>query len=581
MSRKMPRRGQIFNSVMTPQVRRNAHNLSYESKLTLNMGDLIPIYIQDVIPGTTLVKSTDLLNRVAPLIAPLMHRVDIYLHYFFCPNRLVDENFEDFITQALNGQGEGTVLPQVLSIYNDSPILKAGTLTDYMGLPSSDTYFNGEPAQTPAESVSLLTDAHPFLIYQLIWNEYYRNEFVQDEIDIEPYFSLSTINVDSITNNAIVTIRKHNWEKDYFVSALPNTQIGDSVMVPFYGGVSVQYQSNGNPWLVKNTNGTLISSLNPAPGDGGNLIGLHQQNTQGISNLAIGLGSTTTGAQINFNQPGYDITLDPNGTLRADLDTVQAGVDILDLYRSVALQQYLQISQRAGNRYIEYILAHYNVRSSDARLQRPVFLGGRKLPLSISEVLQTSESTKESPLADMAGHGIAAGSGFDFKAYFEEYGWVIGIMFIKPRSGYMQGLPRMFTRFSPFDYAIPSFQHLGEQEIREQELFYDFTKDSYGIFTPSDTQSTNSNTKLFGYTPRYAEYKYRPDEVHGDFRTTLQFWHMTRVFDTAPSLNSKFLEVENIQRPFALNDDSNKFWVQLYHRVKCIQPLSLYGTPHI
>lgn len=224
--------------------------------------------------------------------------------------------------------------------------------------------------------------------------------------------------------------------------------------------------------------------------------------------------------------------LDPNGTLKVNVD--EMGININDLRTSNALQRWFERNARGGSRYIEQILSHFGVRSSDARLQRPQFLGGGRMPISVSEVLQTSSTDETSPQANMAGHGISAGINNGFKHYFEEHGYIIGIMSITPRSGYQQGVPRDFTKFDNMDFYFPEFAHLSEQEIKNQELFV------------SEDAAYNNGT--FGYTPRYAEYKYHPSEAHGDFRGNLSFWHLNRIFEDKPNLNTTFVECKPSNR---------------------------------
>ena len=256
--------------------------------------------------------------------------------------------------------------------------------------------------------------------------------------------------------------------------------------------------------------------------------------------------------------------LDPKGTLKVSVD--EMGVNINDLRTSNALQRWFERNARGGSRYIEQILSHFGVRSSDARLQRPQFLGGGRMPISVSEVLQTSSTDETSPQANMAGHGISAGINNGFKHYFEEHGYIIGIMSITPRSGYQQGIPKDFTKFDNMDFYFPEFAHLSEQEIKNKELFV------------SNDAAYNEGT--FGYTPRYAEYKYKASEAHGDFRGNLSFWHLNRIFEDRPNLNTTFVECNPSNRVFATSEtDDDKFWVQTYQDVRALRLMPKYGTP--
>lgn len=551
----------IFNSIRLKRPKRNVFNLSYENKLTMNMGELVPIMCMPIVPGDKFRVNTEALVRLAPLVAPMMHRVNVYTHYFFVPNRLVWNEWEDFITKGIDGE-DAPVFPQI-EIFQNSGIVVSeslfrqyftdGSLWDYLGLPSlagvgTTTYNVPNGVNTPNPfSVSQL----PFRAYQLIYNEFYRDQNLTEAVSI-PFGSGKSMEPGQVNN--LLTLRRRAWEKDYFTSALPWLQRGPEVTVPLNGGqagIDVYYQgtggtaqqwkdADGRTWTGSATyDGTFIAK----PGD-----------TTGLNAQFVGT------QQLGNRAP----ELDPNGTLKVDLD--EAGVSIQDLRTSNALQRWFERNARGGSRYIEQILAHFGVRSSDARLQRPQFLGGGKMPIAVSEVLQTSSTDATSPQANMAGHGISAGVNNGFKHYFEEHGYVIGLMSIMPRTGYQQGVPRDFTKFDNMDFYFPEFAHLSEQEIKNQELFV------------SNDPTYNSGT--FGYTPRYAEYKYHESEAHGDFRGNMAFWHLNRIFNDKPNLNTTFVECNPSNRVFATSaTQDDKFWVQIYQDVKALRLMPKYGTP--
>jgi len=265
----------------------------------------------------------------------------------------------------------------------------------------------------------------------------------------------------------------------------------------------------------------------------------------------------------------------PNGSLKADLSQA-TGISINELRRGFSLQRWLENNARGGARYIEQILSHFGVRSSDARLQRPEYLGGTKTPVVISEVMQTSES-QTTPQGNYAGTGTSFGVGRAFKRFFEEHGYIIGIISIMPRSAYQQGVPRHFKKFDKFDFYWPEFAHLGEQEIKNSEIYYDYD---------SSVLAQKENDKLFGYSPRYAEYRFINSSVHGDMATTLNFWHLGRIFDSRPGLNGDFVTCKSdtqdtgLNRVFAVTDtNSHHLWVQMYVNCKALRPLPKYGTP--
>lgn len=272
----------------------------------------------------------------------------------------------------------------------------------------------------------------------------------------------------------------------------------------------------------------------------------------------------------NIDNSGQTAFYDPDGTLKVDMGNVSAAT-INELRQAIKAQEFLELGARGGSRYIEQILAYFGVKSSDARLQRPEYLGGGKQPVVISDVLQTSETTQESPQGQPAGHGVSLGRSNSFKRFFEEHGYVIGIMSIMPQPCYQQGMPRQYTKFDRLEHYWPQFSHLGEQAIRKDELYYDPTNEI-------------QNEETFGYAPRYAEYKFINSSVHGDFRTSLNFWHMGRIFDSCPNLNKDFVQFKpgSVNRVFAVEDQQfNHLWINVRNNITALRPMPKYGTPLI
>ena len=548
----------IFNSIRLKRPKRNVFNLSYENKLTMNMGELVPIMCMPIVPGDKFRVNTEALIRLAPLVAPMMHRVNVYTHYFFVPNRLVWNQWEDFITKGVDGE-DAPVFPSIslsptsVSVSGRETAFSDGSLWDYLGLPSVASIGGTAIPNASPNSVALpagfKVSQLPFRAYQMIYNEYYRDQNLTDPIDI-PLGSGSDMTIVQLTD--LLRLRKRAWEKDYFTSALPWLQRGPEVTVPVGGSFGVVSLAN------RDNNQIFVGSDgNPVEVDAGmNLIHAADKNNVTPGTIQTGLP--------NGSNSGNAVWLDPKGTLVVDGEN--SGISIQDLRTSNALQRWFERNARGGSRYIEQILAHFGVCSSDARLQRPQFLGGSKMPVAVSEVLQTSSTDKTSPQANMAGHGISAGVKNGFRHYFEEHGYVIGLMSIMPRTGYQQGVPRDFTKFDNMDFYFPEFAHLSEQEIKNQELFV------------SDDLTYNEGT--FGYTPRYAEYKYHESEAHGDFRGNMAFWHLNRIFSEKPNLNTKFVECNPSNRVFATSQtQDDKFWVQIYQDVKALRLMPKYGTP--
>lgn len=536
----------IFNSVRLRRPRHNVFNLSYENKLTANAGELIPIMCKPVVPGDKFRVNTEMLVRLAPLVAPMMHRVDVFTHYFFVPNRLLWNQWEEFITKGVDGS-DAPAFPtlsfaQTVDVANAHKVWGDGSLWDYLGLPSinqiGEAVFQVRSPNGVKAPAGYSVSALPFRAYQLIYNEYYRDQNLTNEVPIP----LDSGNINATASYHLLQLRRRAWEKDYFTSALPWVQRGPEVTVPINGGGEIPVEMKDDFAAQK-----ITSYPDRKPISGSEVL------YSSPSVLSYGQIGSIKGQAL----------IEPDNFV---VNTDQMGVNINDLRTSSALQRWFERNARSGSRYIEQILSHFGVRSSDARLQRPQFLGGGRTPVSVSEVLQTSSTDSTSPQANMAGHGISAGVNHGFTRSFEEHGYIMGIMSIRPRTGYQQGVPKDFRKFDNMDFYFPEFAHLGEQEIRNEELYLN--------------QSDTDNKGTFGYTPRYAEYKYAQNEAHGDFRGNMAFWHLNRIFTAKPNLNTTFVECNPSNRVFATAETSDdKYWVQIYQDVKALRLMPKYGTP--
>lgn len=507
----------IFNSIQLQKPQRNVFDLTHDVKLSCKMGELVPVMVQECIPGDTFQIAAESLIRFAPLISPVMHRMDVSIHYFFVPNRIVWENWSDFITAQATD--ETPVAPFVtISGFDLTDAQKR--FLDYMGIPPLDV--------SNPNYVNL--NALPLAAYQAIYNEYYRDQNLIPEVDYK------LIDGQQISTE-FFKIRKRAWEHDYFTAALPFAQKGASVQIPL-GDVVLTDPAPRPYWK------TWIDPTVPATG-------------------AV-TGEATLGQEGQVQVGGADALFDPNGSLTVD------STSITDLRRAFKLQEWLEKNARAGTRYTENILAHFGVRSSDARLQRPEYITGVRSPIVISEVVNTTGQVNQPgdepglPQGNMAGHGIGVAAGRFGKFFCEEHGYIIGIMSVMPKTAYQQGVPRHYIKFDPLDYYWPSFAHIGEQEVKNIEIYME-----------------DQGNGTFGYVPRYAEYKFTPNRVAGDFRTTLNFWHLGRIFDTAPALNQEFIECVPSTRIFAVEDGSDYLWCHVLNKVKAIRPMPKFGNPYM
>lgn len=593
-------------------MKKSKFNLSYLNSTTGNAGYLIPFLLQPTLPNDTFRFSLSSFIRAQPMVAPLMHEVKFYTQYWFVPNRIIWDDWEQFIT----GGGDLTAAPAF-------PVLKAGTKFEVGSL---GDYF-GFPTGVDVGGISVL----PFRAYAEIWNTRYRDEDLQNEIGIS---------YDSGEDNATsLKLMSPSWKRDYFTTSRPFTQRGPQISVPVYTDVptqdtrsvvsslyvekrlfkipdtSITYsekydlvftnkQLNAAQYLALRTK---ISQLSPtgvtavaSPGShfwlpcpiedladlkvlmycsdvvsgsvSSNTLGINMDSNgqcdvsapeliaqagnvgefegffvgyangfrrQGVTNVApCGFTRASGTFQFILNQPGQ----------------LSGSVNIRDLRASSALQRYAERSLEWGNRYEEFIQREFGIKPRDSRIQRPEYLGGGSGTLQISEVLQTAEG-QDTGVGTMRGHGIAGVSQRPIKFRAPEHGIVIGLISIRPKPVYTQGVPREFLKKSRLDFFTPELANIGMQEVLQRELYF---------------TATNENV-IFGYSDRYAEYRYNQPKVTGEFRSTLAFWNMARQFEAPPVLNASFLDMSSSQKAFSrpfLSQNTHQYLMMLRNNIK-------------
>lgn len=566
-----------YNKVKTLKPARNLFDLSHEWLATGDMGKLYPCCIMEMSPGDTFHIWQQIVTRMMPLNAPILHEIFLYTHFFFVPYRILWEEWTDFITGTVEGDKGGSSRTDYKVIDEDereidypsdvTPELprwnpsdnSVGSLWDYCSFP---TGVKPEGA-FPLDFVRRC--------YNRIWNEYYRDENLQEEVS---------------EDNEQILYR--NWKKDYFTSALLNQQRGIAPTMPVTGTLDILQGSqsvniSGNATVATNSyftlSGTIPTGLNK------NLI----QPNQPLVSATIVLDSRTetdyadlqsftydaeTGGIVLYyyfrsTWPGTIRSVTSNGVsvsytrINGDFSSSGAGFNIKDLRQAFQIQKWLELANRGGVRYTEFLRSFFGVSPRDDRLQRPEYIGGTKSPIIISEVLQTSE-TQQTPQGTMTGHGVGASRTYVGSYTATEYGIVMGLLSVMPTTKYTQGINKQWLRRSKYDFLFPQFTGLSEQAIEEAEIFA--------------TNDADSNKKVFGFGEIYDELRSMSSKIVGKMRTVFNYWHLARIFDSAPALNSDFIKCKPSKRIFAVQNEDG-FIFDVANIIRAVRPIPKYGTP--
>lgn len=484
-------------------MKRSKHSLSHYRLTSLNTGTLFPVMCEEVLPGDSWRQQSSVLVRVSPLVAPVMHPVQVSIHHWFVPSRLVWSNWEDFIT------GVNTALVVPTLTVNMTSDAAAAQMAQSLGV--------------GADTATVTLSALPFRAYNQIYNEFYRDQ------DLIPKLVESVGNgPDAVADYAL---RKVAWEKDYFTTARPYPQQGadtEVVNLTITGDMTVR-----GIGIAEADRTFPVAGIQVRESD--NVVRTYAQGKQ----TATAAGMYVEGTAAAAGRPNIRV---PAGT------SIQGGMDINDWRKAMAMQRMREHRNRFGSRYRD-MLAFLGVTSSDARLQRPEYLGGGKQTVSFSEVLATAEGAS-TVVGDMAGHGIAALRTRPFKRFFEEHGYVFSMVFARPQSVYLNRVPRHFLRRDYDQYWQKELEMMGEQEITNFEVYGD----------------SGTPAGVFGYIPRYDEYRHGESSVSGEFRTILDYWHMARDFSSQPVLNSSFVNCIPTDRIYA-STDTDELYVMVAHRI--------------
>lgn len=557
-------------------MRKSRFNLTHMHSTTLDAGYLVPFCLIDCLPNDSFRISMNSFVRAQPMLAPLMHKVNLYTQYWYVPYRLLWNDWELFIT----GGPDLQAVPALPTIKAGDSGFSVGSLADYFGFPTNQA--------------GIEVSAFPFRAYSEIWNARYRDQDLQEEVNVS-----YDENLDDYTNTSLLS---PSWSKDYFTTARTSTQRGNEISVPieqssdetsFYTeyvwSVYVKDNTDGsvyNSTTLDSTNNSV--SLNVMTWFNGNLTELLKmkigdvkdmtsgfiirvpngeghgavvqcklvdiRTVQGVNNVAGVSGD----ASVVNNYPSFSAS--GNAIYKSSSLATSGRLDIRDLRLASSLQRYQERSLKWGNRYEEFIQREFGLKPRDSRIDRPEYLGGSQSVLQISEVLQTAES-QNTGVGTMRGHGVASMRQRNIRFRCPEHGLIIGLMSIRPQSVYTQGIPRAWLRRSKFDFYTPELANIGMQEVYQQELY-----------------ATNANKDvIFGFQDRYQEYRFMKPMVTGEFRTTmLNHWNMARNFSAPPVLNGSFINmsssVQTFKRPFA-DTTQHSYLAMLRNNIIAYRPI--------
>jgi hypothetical protein len=567
LARNIRVRGHRFSDAPAMYMRRTKFDRSHVYKTTFNSGKLIPVFVDEVLPGDTTRMSVNYFARLATPIKPIMDNIYLDWFFFFVPNRLIWEHWQNFcFEQEDPDDSTDYVIPTVTATGN-SDNGYVGSLWDYFGLPVNTS--------GNLSGISAL----PFRAVYLIWNEWFRDENLQKSVKIQKGDTNEVLDssrasdqpswVFTSDTNIVpgLACPPRGKRHDYFTSALPWTQKGPGVSIGLAGTATLVDPSPVSGYFVQQSNNSLGAAQLSEDG------GVHSVYT-GSGSLTYQGGYSTSIAGHSINGSGSaTVTAQPGSSwlsksAYADLDSSSI-FTINSLRTAFQMQKFYERLARGGSRYTEVLRSFFGVVSPDARLQRPEFLGAFTKMVNVNPIAQTSATDDTSPQGNLSAYGVTASKFHGFTKSFVEHGYIIGFVCARADLTYQQGINKMWLRSTVYDFYWPTFAHLGEQAIELREIY---------------AQGTAADTTVFGYQERYAEYRYKPSQITGKFRSSvtggnLDVWHLSQFFSNAPTLNEEFItENPPIKRIIAVQDEP-EFLLDIGFRYTTVRPMPMFGTP--